>query len=461
MERELNKDYIVLAVEQNGRLFMCEEDIIAQHQDLLELLRYMLNDKTKNLEDMESVFQSILPEKKHYTYAYPHSYTCRRAWDLSRYPGDYPGTRYPSKSKSGYYEECEEYLLAKSYNDSLQDAMEHHDVKMYSVDKVGWSEFESDITDDIKVVVNTNFCYGSSSYFLVKLTYKGVDIVPYRHLVEYYYANAFEIKECTRDYYVSRECWKNAIQFVVDAANTAEEPQSFIKKYIVEECSVMVEKLRRASTNHKVFFEGLLKAHHSDNILRSLRDSDDWAKELYLIYPDEMPLAFYCEKVSGALHFLDNLNKLGTSIPEINPMVNELKAMNRNLIPIINQQVFRIEMEVKDDEKKKLVIDNEMEDANKAIEFHMKKIEEHIETEIEIADNNDSDQKESEYAIKSRVAGEYEKTHDEYRLLKKQKNELESKSRKLKQKIDQRNSFIKTLVSCRELIEDKLELKTA
>lgn len=64
----------------------------------------------------------------------------------------------------------------------------------------GWKTFVWKFNDDIKFIINTNFGYGSNSYFEQSVYYKGLKLAPYSKLVKYRYANFISITSHTYSY---------------------------------------------------------------------------------------------------------------------------------------------------------------------------------------------------------------------------------------------------------------------
>ena len=176
----------------------------------------------------------------------------------------------------------------------------------------------------------------------------------------------------------------------------------------------------------------------------------------YGIYPDEVVFTFKCEKLTGALLFLDNLNRQVEFIPVIQKYIDELKSMNTNLVSEIDQRIPLINKEIANAENKKSVLNNRRKEIDDKLEPHKTIIKEEVERIKKEKEKKAAGGYVSVYEIERNVSGAYYEKNKEYRELKDQYDEVESEIGSLNSEIWSRESFIKRLNECRKLIEEKV-----
>ena len=195
---------------------------------------------------------------------------------------------YKSCLKADYLSLAKRFIMANNYRNTLTAARSRQCVRMYSTDTLGWSNFTYPVTDDVTITIGTNFGYGGSSYFHLGLRYKGIDILPYSFMVNYYYADQDDLIRYTRRYVVNHESWNNAFEFVERMANLAAgNPDAFVKEVIVNEVREMVEGLRSMLSSSNVFMEHYIRA--AGNARRkdyeTVRNMTMDEVKIYRVYP--------------------------------------------------------------------------------------------------------------------------------------------------------------------------------
>lgn len=203
--------------------------------------------------------------------------------------------------KYAYIDALEFWLQASCYFDTLKLVLEDEKVCMYSLEDVGWHSYTYPIHGDFEFIVNTNFCYGTSSYFDIIVKYKGIKILPYSHIVSYYHANMVSFLSCTRKYHPYRENWDSCLKYVVELINEAYlDEERFIGKWIKQELKIMVEGLESIMENPERYLENCLQNpldEEKKDCLVSVTNISDKDFSYYKIYRHEMTIAFQAEKM--------------------------------------------------------------------------------------------------------------------------------------------------------------------
>lgn len=396
MERIINRDYIGVIKEVDGRLKYVEVDI-PQNYTIIEKIEELKKDNSRNLLDVMQMFVKYYPQEefkcRHYNYLFPHEYD-------SSYVGyaDYPRilssdeyqkilddekdclrNKYLSSdetkntlellrqiSNEDYNrmivdlekkvaEELKEYIndlrngfnytrfiYAHNYTLKLREIKKEEAVRMYSTDNIGWKNFKYNVNDDITIYVKSNFGYGSSSYLFCNLQYKGINILPYSDVIKYYHVQMIDFIRHTSRYGTERKSWIDVFTFAVKSANMAQqEPERFIKIWIVDEVNKMMTGIRKVMNSPKHVLEDYMKfnkeikngTHHIFHNC-SVIDKVD-----YQVLPKEKVMAFKTEKITGCLLLLYNLRKLTGIVPVIVPYIEEIELMNLRILPEIETHI--------------------------------------------------------------------------------------------------------------------------
>ena len=352
----INIDYIAVIKENEGILEYCEEGIV-QNQTLNEELEKMREDtnltiwniwdeylkrfKTESDKDfyhyLIAPYDSAFFDGSDYCFQNPKFFMMNYQKDYSSYELSLKENE-PKLSEEKIKEKIETwkknrratllnkikyYIYARNYYMKALVLKSDEKVKMYSIGRKGWKEFEYKVSDDISISVCTNFGYGSSSYFCCKMKYKDLLIVPYSLIVQYYYIFCTEIIYCTRSYYPDKKNWEPLLKFVVESANMAKfEPEKFIKQWLLGEIKKMIEGLELIIKDPEKVFKKFL--NDKDNKIEAglfglARNFSERDMTEYKMLPYEKIMAFKAEKISEVLFFIDNLEE----IKRVSPVVDE------------------------------------------------------------------------------------------------------------------------------------------
>lgn len=146
------------------------------------------------------------------------------------------------------------------YKKAVQTAEKLH-VLAYSHRIAGWNTIPFVLDNDFKISIDTNFGYGGSSYFLLKLIFRDIPIIPYTKLIYYQYVNASSILHYTQNYSVDFNSWKLCYTFVVNEINDycKTSKDSFIHKHIVTSLNELMELLEKIMKTDVFYFVDISK----------------------------------------------------------------------------------------------------------------------------------------------------------------------------------------------------------
>lgn len=403
-EKIINKDYIGVVKENNGSLLI-EKVPIDQNLILIKELEAMRDNPNKTVIDMQNHFAEHYPKDRHhgksFSYIYPASY-----YNAYISPACYPTfTEYEKYTeelqthevwlKKQYFTEAdlntlhflkqssiedyevefkkrqdkidealdemkfnykkhfcnhgERYIYALNYYDKIEEIAQNENSKMISTEKIGWTDVTFPIDDDFSVYLKTNFGYGVASYFFCNIIYKGISILPYSEVVKYCHVHWLDFVRYTRKYRPERENWMPALDFAVETANLAKHnPEKFVKVWVVNELKEMMEGLRIIFNSSDANISKYLEfknetSMYSYNLVRNFHNGD---KIEYKVLPQEKIIAFKAEKITGTLHFLENLKKLTELTNYVKTCIEEIISMNQKLIPEISQHIDYVNKDI-------------------------------------------------------------------------------------------------------------------
>lgn len=490
-----NIDYICIIREDNGKTIFETLDIPAS-TDLVSRLEGLTNNDNASVLDMQAQMNLAFTEnqRRPINYISPYSYgnsyvdiayyptalsfseyneklTEKRDWvreyfshnhhnhetvqieDSARYQAELNQyqeeevSRLSKNMKQDYLRVAKRFICASNYMRTVHQAMVLGDVRMYSTDTLGWSNFTYQVTNDITITLGTNFGYGSASYFRLGLRYKGIDILPYSYMVKYYYANRRDLLRYTRLYDVAHDSWNLAFSFVEEAANqAAESAEEFVRVWILNEIKDMVHRLHGVLDNPDDYIMDILNKtdEKADCDYFTVRNIDSVERSRYGVCPEEMTMAIRAEKLTGALDFLSNLAMLSTTLPEVEAYIGEIKEMAVAIVPELDVMVRKITAKVALQQEEKAQLDVKLAMLQKELEPHEKRID-------YLYEHRGEDKK---WFSRSHFETSYAECHKDYAEMKAQETETNKHIVKLAEEIWMRAFFRDNLQECRRRVSD-------
>jgi hypothetical protein len=219
------------------------------------------------------------------------------------------------KDKKDLKEILEEHDLAYAIELAYENAENDSSIVAISHRKHGWAYPSFNLTKNLGVQFLTNFGYGNSSYFCIKLRFKNIDIVPFSEWVRYSDSRYDELLSYSQDYHVKNSSWKGAMKYTQSAVNLCVEDESkFIEKYITSECEWLVNGLK--------------------DIVAERRAMNDFDEKI-----DRM--AYKGRKVSGALNFIKSISEFDSLI-SVKNFINDIEKLNKDLLPVLLQELGQV-----------------------------------------------------------------------------------------------------------------------
>ena len=344
-----------------------------------------------------------------------------------------------------YVDTLEFWLLAANYFDTLKQVLEDDSVCMYSLENVGWHSYTYPVHGNFEFKVNTNFCYGSSSFFHIIAKYKGIIILPYSQIVSYYHANMVSFLSYTRAYESYRSNWDNCFKYIVELINEAcLDEGKFIEKWIKKELQIMIDGLKSIVESPHTYLENCLR-HPLDeqkkDRLVSVRNMNDEESSYYKIYRDEMTIAFQAEKITDSIHVIDNLKQFTAVIPDVQSTIETIIGLNKAAKPIFDDAICSLEEEI---ENRKSEISKQKERLS-AVKKACAEYAEECDTKWQhLSDKSNLDFE--------KFNQDFIKENKEYEDLLKEKKSLSDSIDKSLEDVENRNRFKSNLEDCAKKI---------
>lgn len=453
----------IIALQEEGGMLRNVELPISRPEQFIDEFKAMTDNPNRTVWDLQSHFAIRYPKTKMYQdYLQPFSYNAayvggvnypefmeyhklQRSWQEAgesarqAFRKSNNGSiseneavekaieNLKKRQKNNFLEEAMRWIDACCYSDAANQLGQDSAVKMYSKENVGWNRFDHEVNDNIKVAVSTNFGYGSAAYFILAMKYKGIDILPYSYLVKYYNVGMADIIRCTRSYQPCRESWRASFDFISDFVNKSiADPEGFVESYLMNEVREMIQGLESIASNPTAFIERIGN-RKADPYVINVQPMFNADRSRIQAYPEETPILFKVEKITGALDFLENLTEIAQEVQSIKPYIERLLELNMALYPEVQKAIFRIESKV----AKQTLIKDDLDSKMAAVIEKIRPFDQEIQKGYAEATI------EKPFDIRS-----YEAAHHEYVSLKQERNDLSSQLYKVNSLISDFNSFI-------------------
>lgn len=374
-----------------------------------------------------------------------------------------------SEIKNEYINEIRRYIYGMCYEQTLSSVKPTS--LMYSNENIGWYRPDYKIADNVLVSVRTNFCYGRSAYFHVNLNYKGINILPYTAIIDYYWSNMMDNVRFTMDYEPSRYNWENALSFVEEVSNLImTDSDRFEKEWIIEKVEKMMEGLKSINDDIAKYYEkqkaakekaeeeekNAGKKHKEDRKIVRYRFVDDLTIKRHKIYEHETLLTIQVDKLSAALALLEDLTAIQNIYSPILTHIETIVQYNKEIVPAITL--------CRNDLQKRIKVLNEQLNGlyaqNEIVQNEMLAIKNELDHKLEETNVQYQQWTPQNQYRQSMLLGECEKD-ERYKKLQNEVSVLNGKIIKATLEKNDRESFDKHLAERKEYIETKLnERKT-
>lgn len=235
------------------------------------------------------------------------------------------------------YKICEEKRIQKT-------------ILAYSHRKVGWGTPKYELNPNFSIELKTNFGYGASSYFFVRIKYKEIDIIPFSDWIKYRRVKQFEIIRYSARYQLNNQSWIEAMEYSRDACNLSLTNEvEFVRRYVIEECERMITGLENFLEGDKFKFLKLEKTITDEQKEGTNLEEFEFLNWKKITTDDHKEgqnlIEFRGEKISGALEFITKIIQF-EKITGIKDFVNRIEICNTKVQPMLKKEVLLIEQKL-------------------------------------------------------------------------------------------------------------------
>ena len=209
------------------------------------------------------------------------------------------------------------------------------DILFFSHRINGWATPICQLNMGLSVEYKTNFGYGSSSYFYLKLKFKNIELIPFSQLIEYRNVGWFEIVQYTKTYNLSNKEWEPALLYLIEAYKIlVKDEENFIQIYMIDEIKKLLKGLSDLMENEHYIF----KDDHMDKITGEIINKD--------IKPIEVTI-LRAKKITNSLDFISKIQEY-EHISEIGTSIIEIENFNKNMMYILDNELKLVNSQLED-----------------------------------------------------------------------------------------------------------------
>ena len=224
-----------------------------------------------------------------------------------------------------------ERIDAVTFNKTIEEVKAISNVVAYSHCYPGWRTMPWQFNEDITFKIDTNFGYGSASYFYMRVFYKGKQLTPYADLIIYRYALAYQINQYTYSYKLEYDKWRSVMDDAINFYNAVVYKQeNKIFEWIKSHLAKLIGTLSSMIYRNYHYFENeivedepfiLVKANKIANstefienikALPSAVNPTEWLDRLYDVYAKYV---VYADKTS--IEYSSELSSLKEDLNEL------------------------------------------------------------------------------------------------------------------------------------------------
>ena len=264
--------------------------------------------------------------------------------------------KFKKQIEANYQEKVGEYKIeiynlyeiisqAFSINGNYRKCHENKKILTFSHRIRGWSSPAYQLNENFSIELKTNFGFGNSSYFYVKIKYKNIDICPLSEWINYEVAHFSEIVRYTKSYtkrvakenfrgqltyttVIGNNFWFDALAFAENACNISiNDEAKFVEDYIIKECELMVKGLENIMQATKFTFQKDRNPPYS---------KDKSGHEL---------IDFRGEKITGALDFIAKILEF-RAIIAVENIIGRIEKLNKLIQPILEAELKIVKVEL-------------------------------------------------------------------------------------------------------------------
>jgi hypothetical protein len=234
---------------------------------------------------------------------------------------------YNSEVKGDFLDKALRYIAAVDFATTAEHIKQDPNVIIASHEEIGWSKWEYDLGDSIKITLNTNLGMGAVSYMTVDVSYRGIVLPSFSQYVKHYEANAYEISSHTIAYAAERQNWEHVLRFICDILCDNE----WIYHYGCAEVAALEKDLKTIATDPSAALNKMSDKPKSETYLSAVSNMLQADCDKYERYPIEAAAVFKAQKITGALRFVKSLRLWADIYSYAREVADYIEQLNREL----------------------------------------------------------------------------------------------------------------------------------
>lgn len=228
---QITIDKQCLIIRENKKLKIIYKDI-----NYIDNIKKVMNDFIKNkdkisLEEIEKFKNTIKSKYKDFFENNNYAINYNTAYEELGFPL-HSEEKYCSKQE--FIDAVNEYENAYILRNLYREYKQNSNIVAYSHRIRGFNKFSWNIDENFSFDLNTNFGYGSASYFEMVLFWKKIPIVNYLHIIFFRFAQINRISKVTKNYCLHPNEWKTCFEDTLGYVDSYynKGKNSFVHKYL-------------------------------------------------------------------------------------------------------------------------------------------------------------------------------------------------------------------------------------
>ncbi len=247
----------------------------------------------------------------------------------------YPKKRYrltPKEEhqlKRRYAESIIDSIQATNYELALKTLKNTVDLIAYSHSYRGYNTvYYKEFCKNISIRLDSNFGYGSVSYFKIVVKYKGITIIPYHRLFWYRYVKSFRLVNATDDFRCVDESWPEAFRRIIYYSELISAGETMVyDKLVVDSLKEMMNNLRRLVNDPDSFLRVINNTYHNHSDLYDYKIEDCVRTKIFVANEEEIVQSIVYEKICIVIDFITNIEEFNTVEGRLNEYISEIKSI--------------------------------------------------------------------------------------------------------------------------------------
>lgn len=202
----------------------------------------------------------------------------------------------------------------------------------------GWYGVNWNFNEDISFLIESNFGYGSVSYFYAKFKYKDVLLTPYSFYVKYKHSTYASVIKCTYEYRVCYESWEQVMSDCIEFYNAIVfNDSTYVFTWLDKQLREMISALEKFIYASSGYFqeETINRSHVSG--FAEISGDDFWIIK--------------AEKIANSLNFIESIKELPSQIDSAT-YIKRIRLVCNSFLPLLNDKIAEVSQKYQSQENR-------------------------------------------------------------------------------------------------------------